>query len=78
MTLETGRTHQIRVHLTTAGLPIIGDRQYGIGSGAPRQFLHAARVRFEHPITQERLDIVAPLPGDLRQVLADHGLDAPP
>ncbi|HUG74861.1 MAG TPA: RluA family pseudouridine synthase [Acidimicrobiia bacterium] len=78
VTLETGRTHQIRVHLTTAGLPIIGDRQYGIGSGAPRQFLHAARVRFEHPITQERLDIVAPLPGDLRQVLADYGLEYRP
>jgi 23S rRNA pseudouridine1911/1915/1917 synthase len=75
VTLETGRTHQIRVHLTAAGLPILGDRQYGIGSGAPRQFLHAARVRFEHPITQEPLDVPAPLPPDLREVLAEHGLE---
>jgi 23S rRNA pseudouridine1911/1915/1917 synthase len=73
--LETGRTHQIRVHLAAAGLPIIGDRQYGIGSGAPRQFLHAGRVRFGHPVTQDPLDIVAPLPEDLRKVLAEYGLE---
>lgn len=78
VTLETGRTHQIRVHLTAAGLPIIGDRQYGIGGGGPRQFLHAGRLRFEHPITHREVDVMAPLPDDLRTVLAHHGLEYSP
>jgi len=65
--LETGRTHQIRVHLAAIGLPVAGDPVYGVPGdlGLERQFLHAARVAFEHPLTGERLDVSSPLPPDL-------------
>ncbi|MBW3552030.1 MAG: RluA family pseudouridine synthase [Gemmatimonadetes bacterium] len=80
--LETGRTHQIRVHLAHLGHPVVGDEVYG-GGGArgisgtgrgwarelearvPRQFLHAARLAFDHPRTGERIDLEARLPPDL-------------
>jgi 23S rRNA pseudouridine1911/1915/1917 synthase len=69
--LETGRTHQIRVHLEAIGLPISGDPVYGIGGdlGLERQFLHAARLAFAHPLTNERIDVVSPLPPDLDRAL---------
>jgi 23S rRNA pseudouridine1911/1915/1917 synthase len=69
--LETGRTHQIRVHLAAIGHPVCGDRQYGGSSryGLERQFLHAARLVFEHPITGEALDVHSPLPDDLERAL---------
>jgi 23S rRNA pseudouridine1911/1915/1917 synthase len=84
--LETGRTHQIRVHLAHVGHPVVGDAVYGAGrergfSGAargwalelarrtPRQFLHAAELRFVHPRTGEEMTFRAPLPDDLRRVL---------
>ncbi len=57
----TGRTHQIRVHAATLGFPILGDVLYG-GSPASRLFLHAARLRFTHPTTQEVLDFQCPAP----------------
>lgn len=69
--LETGRTHQIRVHMTFAGHPLAGDRVYGRHGGAgvltafPRQALHAARLGFEHPVTGERKVFEAPLPEDM-------------
>ncbi|MGH7476853.1 MAG: RluA family pseudouridine synthase [Longimicrobiales bacterium] len=80
--LETGRTHQIRVHLAAIGHPVIGDRSYGGGgarrisggdqrwareleSRVPRQFLHAHRLRFLHPLTGETLSFDSPLPEDL-------------
>jgi 23S rRNA pseudouridine1911/1915/1917 synthase len=65
--LDTGRTHQIRVHLAAIGLPVCGDPMYGKAGryGLERQFLHAARLAFEHPVTHERLDIRSPLPADL-------------
>ena len=65
--LETGRTHQIRVHLAAIGLPVAGDPVYGVPGdlGLERQFLHAVRVAFEHPLTGERLDVSSPLPPDL-------------
>jgi 23S rRNA pseudouridine1911/1915/1917 synthase len=72
VTLETGRTHQIRVHLAAIELPVSGDPVYGIKGdlGLERQFLHAARLAFEHPITGERVDVSSPLPGDLDAALA--------
>jgi 23S rRNA pseudouridine1911/1915/1917 synthase len=67
---KTGRTHQIRVHLAAIGHPIIGDRVYGKASQiVGRQFLHAARIAFEHPSTGQRMDLEAPLAADLVEVL---------
>ncbi len=69
--LETGRTHQIRVHLAAIGHPVIGDRWYGKPArvDSPRVFLHAARLAFDHPITGTRVEVESPLPADLRAVL---------
>ena len=69
--LETGRTHQIRVHLAEVGLPVAGDPVYGKADAwaLGRQFLHAARLNFEHPITGEALDLTSPLPDDLEAAL---------
>jgi 23S rRNA pseudouridine1911/1915/1917 synthase len=88
--LLTGRTHQIRVHLQAHGLPIVGDPLYGeprwkgIGDPAlaaacrdfPRQALHAWRLAFVHPATGARLEIVAPVPEDMAELLAAAGLTA--
>jgi 23S rRNA pseudouridine1911/1915/1917 synthase len=65
--LETGRTHQIRVHMAAIGHPVCGDPQYGTTGlyGLQRQFLHAARLAFDHPVTGEPLDVSSPLPDDL-------------
>jgi 23S rRNA pseudouridine1911/1915/1917 synthase len=65
--LETGRTHQIRVHLGAIDLPVAGDPVYGRPHelGLERQFLHAARLAFEHPFTGARVDVESPLPEDL-------------
>ena len=69
--LETGRTHQIRVHLAAIELPVAGDPAYGVPRdlGLGRQFLHAARLAFEHPFTREPLAIESPLPPDLLEAL---------
>lgn len=67
--LETGRTHQIRVHLSSIGLPVAGDRTYGNGSGSPRLFLHAARLAFTHPVSGDPIAVESPLPDDLSVVL---------
>jgi 23S rRNA pseudouridine1911/1915/1917 synthase len=69
--LDTGRTHQIRVHLRAIGLPVVGDPEYGTAGllGLERQFLHATRLAFEHPITGAPLDLHSPLPADLRAAL---------
>lgn len=69
--LETGRTHQIRVHMQAIGHPVCGDREYGTAGmlGLQRQFLHAARLSFEHPITGEPVQVSSPLPADLRAAL---------
>jgi 23S rRNA pseudouridine1911/1915/1917 synthase len=69
--LETGRTHQIRVHLGAVGLPVAGDPVYGRPHelGLERQFLHAARLAFTHPFTGERVDVQSPLPDDLALAL---------
>jgi len=82
--LETGRTHQIRVHLAHAGFPIVGDKVYGgrltLPKGVsetlrqalrdfPRQALHAARLQFDHPVTGKPIECVSPLPADMRGLL---------
>ena len=84
--LETGRTHQIRVHLAHLGHPVVGDSVYGEGwergmggpnrgwarelaRRMPRQFLHAARLGFEHPITSEAMRFRSPLPTDLESIV---------
>lgn len=70
--LDTGRTHQIRVHMAAIGHPVCGDPQYGVAGrfGLARQFLHAWRLMFEHPVTGAQLDLRSPLPGDLQAALA--------
>ncbi|HEY3993106.1 MAG TPA: RluA family pseudouridine synthase [Ktedonobacteraceae bacterium] len=72
--LETGRTHQIRVHLKAIGHPVVGDPTYGSGtvirgSNLQRQFLHSYQLQFAHPLTGEALQFEAPLPADLQKVL---------
>jgi 23S rRNA pseudouridine1911/1915/1917 synthase len=69
--LETGRTHQIRVHLEAIELPVSGDPVYGVPHdlGLERQFLHAHRLTFDHPFTGERLNLQSPLPPDLETAL---------
>ena len=69
--LETGRTHQIRVHLEAIGLPVSGDAVYGVSGdlGLDRQFLHAARLAFPHPFTRERVEVESPLATDLASAL---------
>ena len=65
--LETGRTHQIRVHFAAIGHPVAGDPEYGTRGrhGLERQFLHASRLGFTHPRTEERLEFTSVLPDDL-------------
>jgi 23S rRNA pseudouridine1911/1915/1917 synthase len=71
--LETGRTHQIRVHLEAIDHPVAGDPEYGDAGlyGLRRQFLHATRLAFDHPVTGERLDVTSPLPRDLEEALTE-------
>ncbi len=70
--LETGRTHQIRVHLAAIDLPVAGDPVYGVAGdlGLERQFLHAYRLAFRHPVTGVEIDVESPLPPDLESALA--------
>lgn len=83
---RTGRTHQIRVHLSSIGHPVLGDRAYGGGGddarrlGLDRPFLHARRLAFDHPRTGRRVDVEEPLPADLVAALglARYGSDRPP
>jgi 23S rRNA pseudouridine1911/1915/1917 synthase len=72
VSLETGRTHQIRVHLAAIDLPVAGDPMYGRPGelGLERQFLHAARLAFPHPMTGELVKTESPLPPDLEEALA--------
>jgi 23S rRNA pseudouridine955/2504/2580 synthase len=75
--LKTGRTHQIRVHLAHLGFPLAGDDKYGDFSlnkdlqkaGLKRMFLHAAKLRFPHPLTAEAVELAAPLPVELASFL---------
>jgi 23S rRNA pseudouridine1911/1915/1917 synthase len=69
--LQTGRTHQIRVHLQAIGHPVAGDPEYGTSGllGLQRQFLHARRIAFAHPITGVPVEVVSELPDDLQSAL---------
>jgi len=69
--LETGRTHQIRAHFAAIGHPLTGDPTYGGAEryGLSRQFLHAHRLAFEHPLSGERMSFTSPLPADLAAAL---------
>jgi 23S rRNA pseudouridine1911/1915/1917 synthase len=83
VTLETGRTHQIRVHLSSIGHPVLGDAAYGGTSelsrelGLQRPFLHAYRLAFPHPSSGQIVEVIDPLPADLRSALAAAGLAEP-
>jgi 23S rRNA pseudouridine1911/1915/1917 synthase len=80
-TLETGRTHQIRVHLASIGHPVVGDASYGgarPGAGVERPFLHAAVLSLCHPVSGERLRFAEPLPEDLEAVLTGLRRPGPP
>jgi len=74
--LETGRTHQIRVHMASLGSPVAGDRLYGGRAGVTvelsieRQLLHASTVRFHHPVTDKEMRFTAPLPEDMQRVIS--------
>jgi 23S rRNA pseudouridine1911/1915/1917 synthase len=71
VTLETGRTHQIRVHLAAIELPVVGDPAYGVPDAElGRQFLHAGSLAFPHPFTGERVAVESPLPPELQATLA--------
>jgi 23S rRNA pseudouridine1911/1915/1917 synthase len=69
--LDTGRTHQIRVHFASIGHPVAGDPEYGPRGrhGLDRQFLHASRLALEHPTSGDRLEFTSELPDDLREAL---------
>jgi len=69
--LETGRTHQIRIHMAHIGHPLVGDDAYGTPSSAiARPALHSARLAFDHPVTGARLEFDSPLPADMARLLA--------
>jgi 23S rRNA pseudouridine1911/1915/1917 synthase len=75
-TLESGRTHQIRVHLASIGHPVVGDARYGGARRSlpcPRPWLHAERLALDHPITGEPLEVTSPLPPELAAVRAGLG-----
>ena len=80
VTIKTGRTHQIRVHLASQGHPIAGDDKYGdfeankrlAKAGLRRMFLHAWRLQFEHPASHERVELIAELPPELQAALQHH------
>jgi 23S rRNA pseudouridine1911/1915/1917 synthase len=83
--IETGRTHQIRVHMASLGHPVVGDTLYGAATALaaagtlprlvlPRNFLHAAELEFAHPTTGERLTLVSNLPADLKSFMAQLGM----
>jgi RluA family pseudouridine synthase len=71
--LETGRTHQIRVHMSHLGHPLLGDLRYGgpAVAGLKRQALHAGRLAFIHPTSGERVQLEVPLPDDIGRVRAE-------
>lgn len=70
--LLTGRTHQIRVHTSYMGFPILGDTLYGGAPDMPRQALHAYRLRFIHPVFKTPVEITAPVPDDMKEFLCQH------
>ncbi len=72
--LDTGRTHQIRVHMAHLGHPVLGDKTYGSPQGIPRQALHAATLGFIHPVTKEFREFVSPVPQDMQRLIEKGSL----
>ena len=74
--IETGRTHQIRVHMKSLNHPILGDATYGNSTdGIARQMLHAYRLKFTHPISKKEMVVTAPIPEDFKRAAKFAGLD---
>lgn len=75
ITLETGRTHQIRVHMEYIGNPVLGDLLYGAEAAGliGRQALHASQLEFDHPVTKQRMSVKAAMPEDMRNLLNNLG-----
>ena len=77
-TLETGRTHQIRVHMSYLGYPLIGDPMYGQPSAKiDRQALHCVSIGFQHPVSREDVQVSCPLPEDMKQLCREFGFKIP-
>lgn len=76
--IDTGRTHQIRVHMSWLGYPLAGDTMYGTDESVPRHALHCADMTFVHPMTEDTLSLHAPLPDDLREWLKKEDIVCPP
>ena len=70
LTPQTGRMHQLRVHLASIGHPLLGDREYGVAGGFSRQALHAHRLGFRHPGIEQWVEFTSPLPPDLQKEIA--------
>ncbi|MFH1790626.1 MAG: RluA family pseudouridine synthase [Candidatus Omnitrophota bacterium] len=69
LTLDTGRTHQIRVHMAHIGHPVVGDATYGSRKGSDRQALHAKSLFFRHPVTKEEMGFDSDMPADMAEIL---------
>ncbi len=76
--IDTGRTHQIRVHMSWLGHPLVGDTMYGTDETLPRHALHCADMHFTHPMTNDTLSLHAPLTEDLRELLKKEDILCPP
>lgn len=74
LSLETGRTHQIRVHLSYMGHPVIGDKMYGSHRGLSRQALHAKTLGFFHPVSKKYMEFTSPIPSDMENLIKKGAL----
>jgi 23S rRNA pseudouridine1911/1915/1917 synthase len=74
---RTGKTHQLRAHLTSLGAPLLGDALYGGAPTAQRPLLHAHALAFPHPVTGARTTLLAPVPEDLARLFAESGVRVP-
>ena len=73
--IETGRTHQIRVHMKYLGFPILGDSTYGRSDSEKRQMLHSYKLEFNHPASNEKMMIFGELPQDFKKALKKCGFE---
>ncbi len=75
LSLHTGRTHQIRVHMQSLGAPVLGDGLYGKEDGEQRHMLHAYKIGFVHPFTEKQISITAKIPSDFLKTLSEKGIN---